>query len=220
MNIMKTLAVGAIGAMAVVLSGCDPDKFGVSLPVSAINKAVAGGVGTAKVKAFYKTSQDDIKQKLPQIKAVLQSRLGEKAKIDLAIPPKGDATLSVAWRIPVVDHANVAKVSGKPVLGLVLDGTWLTFMTLSGLEPLNADLNRINSGIDASFMCDMEFIVNNDTEEDYTFLVCGAFVDEQPHVYNNVKLASEDSTTVLFKRKDDASVFHFRNPCLGIWKKQ
>lgn len=220
MNIRKMLSAGAVGVLAVALSGCDPDKFGVTLPVSSINKAVAGGVGTAKVRAFYKTSQDDVKKKLPQIKTVLQSHLGEKAKIDIAIPPKGEATLSVSWRIPVVDRANVAKASGNPVLGLVLDGTWLTFTTLSGLEPLNADLRKVNSGIDASFMCDMEFVVSNDTEEDYTFLVCGAFVDEQPHVYNNVKLSSEDSTTVLFKRKDDASVFHFKSPCLGIWKKQ
>jgi len=219
MKMKQILFAGILIASAAVMTGCDPDKFGITVPVSAINKAVTGEVGSAKVKAFYKTSQDDVKKKLPQIKTVLQNHLGDKAKIDMAIPPQGDASLTVVWKIPVFDKASMAKVQGNPVLGFVLEGTWLSFMPLKGLDALNADLKKLDSSIEATFMCDMEVVINNDTEADYSFLVCGAFVDEHPHVYNNVKVAPEDSTTVTFKRKDESSVYHFKNPCLGIWKK-
>jgi len=219
MNMKKFVFSGMLAAAAAFMTGCDPDKFGITIPVSAINKAVAGEVGYAKVKAYYTTSQDDVKLKFPQIKSVLQNHLGDKAKIDMAIPPEGDASLTVIWKIPVVDKSRMTKVKGNPVLGLVLEGSWLSFTPLAGLDALNADLKQIDFTVEATFMSDMEMTVNNDTETDYAFTVCGAFVEEQPYVYNTVKLESEDSTTVTFKRASEDSVFHYKNPCLSVCRK-
>jgi len=204
---------------AIFLSGCDPDKFSVTVPVSAIKKAVDGKVGYAKAKVFYRTTQDDVKRRMPEIQEVIKKHLGDQAKVDICAPSEGDGTLTVVWKIPVVDKACAEGAGNTAVLGLILDGMWLTLSPQDGLKALNNDLGKIAATISAGFMCDMDLVVKNDTEDGYTFLTCGTFVDEQPCVHKDVKVDADESVTVSFKRDDSGSVYHFKDPCIGIYKK-
>jgi len=216
---MNRLTMVALSTLtAILMSGCDPDKFSVTVPVSAIKKAADGKVGYAKAKAYYRTTQDDVKRRLPQIRDVIKKHLGDQARVDISTPSEGNATLTAAWKIPVFAKGQEG-IGNAPVLGLMLDGTWLSLTPQTGLNALNSDLGKIDATISAGFMCDMDIVVKNDTEEVYTFLTCGTFVDEQPYVHKDVKVDADESATVSFKRKDEGSVYHFKDPCIGIYKK-
>lgn len=219
MNRIKSWSVVATAAATLAFTGCDPDKCTITLPVSAIEKAIGGGVGYAKIRVYYSTTQKDVKEKLPQIKAILEQHLGEKANIQMLAPAEGEGSLTVSWKIPVGGKGKESAMDAA-VAGFSLGDTWLSFAAQKGLEKLNADLRTLDATIKGGFMSDIDVVIKNDTEQEFVFLTCGTFVDEQPYVYKDVKVPSDEEVTVTFKRKSEDSVYHFKDPAIGIYKKK
>lgn len=218
MNRIKTWGAVATAAATLAFTGCDPDKCTITLPVSAIEKAIGGDVGYAKIRVNYSTTQDYVKERLPQIKSILEKHLGEKANIQTLAPAGGNSSITVSWKIPVGGKGKEGTMDAA-VAGFSLGDTWLSFAAQKGIEKLNADLRTLGSTIEGGFMGDIDVVIKNDTEQEFVFLTCGTFVDEQPYVYKDVKVPADEEVTVTFKRKSEDSVYHFKDPAIGIYKK-
>lgn len=219
MNRIKSWGVVATAAATLAFAGCDPDKCTITLPVSAIEKAVGGGVGYAKIRVYYSTTQDDVKGRFPQIESIIKQHLGEKANVQTQTPSEGKGTLTVSWKIPVAGKGRES-VMDAAIAGFSLGGTWLSFAAQKGLERLNADLHKLaDATVAGGFMGDVDIVIKNDTEREFVFLTCGTFVDEQPYVYKDVKVPADEEVTVTFRRKSEDSVYHFKDPAIGVYKK-
>ena len=118
---MKTTVL--LGSLAMLfLTGCDPKRFDIVVPTSAIDQARQGGVGYAKAKLEYTFFDDDVKSKLSQIKSVVL-KYCKDGEADWS-EDDFQTVFRVRGKIPVGDEgaiADAAPISGKSINNL---GVW------------------------------------------------------------------------------------------------
>lgn len=195
-----------------LLTGCDPKRFDIVVPTSAIDIARQGGVGYAKVKLEYAFSDDDVNSKLTQIKSVVlrYCKDGEAnwSKEDFR------TVFRVSCKIPVGDANAIA--AEKCPIALVLSGRKVELKTTRYLSMLNSELEDVNSQVKAEFNgCKLNLNIINNTSGDFKIEVFGAFVDEKPYAHGEIKFDHGDQKTIAFARGDD-TVYHVLNPFFNV----
>lgn len=208
---MKTTVL--LGSLAMLfLTGCDPKRFDIVVPTSAIDQARQGGVGYAKAKLEYTFFDDDVKSKLSQIKSVVL-KYCKDGEADWS-EDDFQTVFRVRGKIPVGDEGAIA--DEKCPIALVVSGKRVELKTTRYLSMLNSELENVNSQVKAEFKgCRLNLNILRNTSSEFKIEVFGVFVDEKPYAHGEIKFDHGDQKTIAFARSDD-TVYHDRNPFFNI----
>ena len=210
---MRKLMVGVIvvsGMLAFV--GCSPDEMELSVSSKTINDVAKGEVAFADAILSFNIEQDDIKEKLPEIRQVVKPYLGKNGKLTM----RGDK-ITASFKVPFVTKDKVDSCAEKSVAMLVLDNGRLQLIETPYLKALNRDLAAIDFSIDVDLKANhIVYKIGGDESAKCTVNATAVFVDGEPHVNFAKQLAADDSVDIEFRCDADASIWHQIKPYIEI----
>lgn len=218
---MKIRNLAIIAACATMFAGCEPDKITVEVPVSAIAAARAGKVAYVKANAIGSSEMggSDISAKKDRIRNAVERRLGKGGKFSIRNTDSSGVAYSAKWRVPVYRQGSAPDDATDYPFCLVLakDGVNLILLTNKDkISAMDSALSDIDFSLGASVLCSTDITFENDTDEDFSYTVHGAFVDGNAKVCWRQKLEPGDESTASFGRKPPESVWHELSPMVEV----
>ena len=201
-----------VGALAI--AGCSPSELELAIKSSAISKAVGGAYGMANATAAFEVETDDIKTKLPKIRAAVMPYLGKDGKMTV----RGDK-ITAKFKVPVVADSYVGSLPEKPLARLVLKDGVLKFEPTSQLDGLNRALSDIDFSIDVDFKAKhVVFKIVGDSDAKCKVRATAVFIDGEARVKYDAEVGDDESVDIEFRCDNDSSVDHQIQPFIELVK--
>lgn len=212
---IKTVMALVLAAFsALFFAGCSPEELELAIKSSAIGKAVSGAYGMANATITFGVETNDIKSKLPKIRAEVMPYLGKDGKMTV----RGDK-ITAKFKVPVVADSYYGSLPERPLARLVLKDGMLKFEATSQLEALNRTLRGIDFSLDVDFKAKhVVFKIIGDSESKCKVSATAVFIDGEAKVNYTAEVGNDDSVDIEFRCDNEASVYHQIQPFIGIAK--
>ena len=221
MNKNQVFAFALVVAMLLV-TGCEPDKITVEVPVSAIQKAKQGETVYLKARAngVSEIVPDDISKKKDQIRQVIEKNLGKGGRMSIKSKSDSGLSFSAQWKIPLFQDGHLPADGNSYPMWLVLtkESDRLTLVSnRQCLDAMNEQLDSVDFMMDKISELGMTDIVfDNDTDKEFRYTIYGAFINGDSKVSCTQKVAVGDESTVSFGRKSSDSIWHDTHPVVFL----
>lgn len=197
MKLDKLFFGSLIAGMMLVFCGCDPDCVEFEVPTSALKAAMEGEIRHAKCAITFRSIDDDIKKKLPQIRNEIIPLLGKGGKIQTR-----DDSLLVSF---VTKVAGVGTDTGKtgPLYIQVNEGV-VTYRATPVFAEINNRLEKID--ISLSTKDDPKQVAFRIVGDGTTLQVSAVavFVDGKAHLKYTEEFKDDDEKELVFHRTPES----------------
>lgn len=220
-KIGKYCAAVCGAVMLLAMTGCEPDKITITVPVSAIQKVMNGETTYLKTRAtgFEEFAPDSILEKKGAIESVIRNGLGKGGRFDMRKKSSG-IEFTANWKVPLCLQNALPKDSDAYPLLLVMtqDKSRLILVTNdSRIKAMNEKLSDIDFTMDDISPLGMtEIVIENDTDTEFKGQVCGAFIDGKPKIHWTETIPPGDDATFSFGRKSTDSIWHDSCPTVFL----
>ena len=219
---MKMIMILAAISAAVLLTGCEPDKISIEVPVSAIQKAQQGETTYLKIRAngVAEFAPDSILKKKDLITRIIEKYLGKGSHVTMRKDSNSDISFSAQWRVPLFIHDRVPSDSDSyPLWLVVMKDNYLRLVSNKRhIDAMNEELNSVDFMLEAITELGMTDIVfNNDTSKDFQYRVYGAFINGAAKILWTQKVAAGEESTASYGRKSSDSIWHDAAPLVELF---
>ena len=220
----KSIITATLSALAgmTVLTGCEPDKITVEVPVSLIQKAKQGETSYLKIRAngVSEFAPDDIKEKKENIKHIIEGSLGKGGRVTIQNNGGSGLKFSAQWKVPFFKQGCAPKDADSYPFWLVLTKNCNRIILLANkdrISSMNEKLDNVDLMMEKiSHLGMTDIVFDNDTDGEFHYTVYGAFIDGNSKISWTQKVAAGEESTVSFGRKSPDSIWHDTDPLVVL----